>query len=352
MKLNFKKINAAFGKPPGMGYLELPSGNGEVSIFFNEYDSQKFSSERLHKLSKELQNNEATVKWIQIINSPDTEISSALSEIWGINSLILEDIVNTEQRPKVELWDDGIFLVLKSIALNNDNELEGKQLSMIMKNGFLITVEEKGDITSEILLNRIRKKIGRIRNMKTDYLLYALFDLVIDNYFKALEQYSMKLDRIEEKIFISQNEVLLSELHNVKREIIFVKKSVWPIREIVSELQRESESILGNEMNPFLRDLHDNVIQLIDTVETMRDLSSNLFDIYLSAQSHKMNEIMKILTMISTIFIPLGFIAGFYGMNFKYMPELEIKWAYPGVVIIMISLLGLMIYFFKKKKWF
>jgi len=243
-------------------------------------------------------------------------------------------------------------MVVKMIYYDEkDNEIKTEQISLLIGPTFVISFQEKeGDVFNPIR-DRIRKAQSRIRKMKADYLAYALIDTIVDHYFVVLEKLGEKIEDIEEALITNPTPETLQNIHTLKRELIFMRKSIWPLREVVNKMERGESSLIDKSIEVYLRDIYDHTIQVVDTIETFRDMVSGMLDIYLSSISNKMNEVMKVLTIIATIFIPLTFIAGIYGMNFKYMPELEWYWGYAVVLILMGLIAFAMVLYFRNKKW-
>ena len=282
----------------------------------------------------------------------EIDIIERIGQHFGIHALTLEDIVHTNQRPKMEEFDQYTYVVLKMLFINeNINEIHAEQLSFILGENFLITFQEmEGDIFDGVR-ERIRKGKGRIRKNGADYLLYALMDAVIDGYFLVLDHIGEQTENIEEIMLADSSHDTLVMIHNLKRELIYFRRQVWPIREFLNSMINGGSELISESIHLFLRDLYDHTIQVIDTVESFRDVLTGLQDVYLSNLSNKMNEVMKVLTIIATIFIPVTFLAGVYGMNFKYMPELALKWSYPLFWVIVIVIVFLMLVWFKRKRW-
>src|ERR1051326_9197830 len=291
------------------------------------------------------------VTWINVDGIHDTEIIKKMGEKFGIHSLTLEDVANNEQRPKFEEYDTYLASVMKMISYSG--EIHSEQLSVILldNNTVLSFQEADGGDAFDIIRTRIRTGKGRVRKMGADYLAYCLIDAVVDLYFVVLEKIGDRIEILEEELVNDPNKQTMKLLHAMKREMIFLRKAVWPMRELINNFERCESKLIKKPTRLFLRDLYDHTIRVIDTVETFRDLLSGMMDIYLSSVSNRMNEVMKVLTIISTIFIPVAYIAGIYGMNFKYMPELDspygywITWGIMGAIM-----LGMVIYF-KKRKW-
>jgi magnesium transporter len=293
-----------------------------------------------------------TVSWINITGIHEMETIRALGDQFNLHPLVLEDIVNTEQRPKIDDFEDYLFIVMKMIyPARYEHSVAHEQISLIVGAKMVITLQEFEEDFFEPLRERIRRGKGHIRSRGTDYLAYALIDITADNYFHLLEEAGEQIETLQEKILSEPTPVILGEIQDLKREMIYLRKSVWPLREIVNRLIREEFKLVSKDVIVYLRDVYDHTIQVIDNIETYRDMLSSMMDIYLSSVSNKMNEIMKVLTTIATIFIPMTFLAGLYGMNFKYMPELEIKWAYPAFWVVIIVIFIMMVVWFKRKKW-
>jgi magnesium transporter len=271
---------------------------------------------------------------------------------FGIHPLVLEDILHTGQRPKVEDLGDYIFIVLKMLYHDDqEDEMLGEQVSLLLGQNCVISFQEReGDIFNPIR-ERIRNSKGRIRRAGADYLAYALVDAIVDHYFVILEKMGEKIESLEEELVTNPTPETLQIIHKLKRNLIFLRKSVWPLREVINALERGESPLITEPTGIYLRDVYDHSIQVIDTIETFRDMVSGMLDIYLSSLSNRMNEVMKVLTIIATIFIPLTFIAGIYGMNFKFMPELEWHWGYPTALIVMLLIVGSMFIYFRRKKW-
>lgn len=294
----------------------------------------------------------SSVTWINIDGIHKVDIIEKIGKHFNLHPLILEDIVNTDQRPKVEDMDDTLFIILRMHTHNSSlNGFNSEQVSIIItKNCVISFQEQEGDLFDPIR-ERIRTGKGKIRSMKTDYLAYTLIDAVVDNFFYVLEQMGERTENLEDEVIGKPGPEIVQKLHTLKRNLLFLRKSIWPLREEITKLQRSESSLITSATNMYLKDVYDHTIQIIDMVETMRDIITGLLDMYLSNVSNKMNEVMKVLTIIATIFIPLTFIAGIYGMNFAYMPELQLKWGYFSVLGLMGVIVIGMVWFFRKKQW-
>lgn len=293
-----------------------------------------------------------TVSWINIDGLHDPETISTIGKIFDLHPLLLEDVLNTNHRPKVEEFDDYIFLSLKMLDLDKDkNAVTSEQVSLILgKNWLLSFQEQEGDIFNT-LRERLRTKKGNIREKKTDYLLYRLIDTVVDNYFFITEHISEESEILEEKVLLSTDKELLQEIQNLKKQLIKAKKYINPLREVISYIQKDSNILISEGTTRYLNDVYEHIIQLSENIETQRDTISNIMDLYHSGLSNKMNQVMQVLTIIATIFIPLTFVAGIYGMNFDNMPELHWKYGYFMVWAIMAGIIVIMVMYFKRKKW-
>lgn len=295
---------------------------------------------------------EDRINWININGLKDQESLKTLCGYLRVDPLTLEDVLNTEHRPKIEDFGRYVFILAKMIRNLPDGGIEYEQVSMILARNILVTFQEQpGDCFGPIR-ERIRSGSGRLKRHGASYLAYALLDIIVDNYFSVLEGLGERLEEAElaadER---SLDQSFMSSLQRTKRELNHMRRVVWPIRETVTALQRLESPLLEADLTPFLRDLHDNVVQAIEALETYRESAASIRDVYLSSVSNRMNEIMKVLTIISTIFIPLTFIAGVYGMNFVHMPELDERWAYPAVWGVMTAIALGMLAFFKRRKW-
>jgi magnesium transporter len=292
------------------------------------------------------------VTWINVDGVHQTDIVERVGECLQIHPLVLEDIVNTDQRPKVEDFDDYVFLVARMLRYDGDGGgLQVEQISLLLGPNYVISFQEKPGDVFDPVRERIRNSRGRIRRMGADYLAYALLDALVDSYFLVLEQIGEEIETIEDRLVTDPRPDTLQTIHDLKRDTVFLRKSVWPLREVASSLERGETSLIGEEILIYLRDVYSHTIQVMDTVETFRDMISGMLDIYLSSISNRMNEVMKVLTIIATIFIPLTLIAGIYGMNFQYMPELSSRWGYPAVWLVMLAVAAVMLIYFRRKKW-
>jgi magnesium transporter len=296
--------------------------------------------------------NTTGITWLDIDGVHDASLLESVTAHANLHPLVVEDIHNTYQRPKVEDYDEYLYIVLKMISWDEvTRQAQAEQVSLILgRNHVLSFKENPGDLFDPVCI-RIREGKGRIRRSGADYLAYALLDQVVDHYFLVLENLGEGIEDLEEELVTNPDASTLQNIHHLKRELIFLRKSVWPLREAISRLERGESPLFRSDTLVYLRDIYDHTIQVIDTIETFRDMVSGMLDIYLSSISNRMNEVMKVLTIIATIFIPLTFIAGIYGMNFAYMPELQWPWGYFMVWAVMVIIVIGMLIYFKRKGW-
>jgi magnesium transporter len=292
------------------------------------------------------------VSWINISGVGNLKTLETIGETFGIHPLVLEDIQHCWQRPRSEDFEKFLYVVLRVLSWNQQNEkINAHQLSFILVQNCVLSFNENSEDIFEPIRNRLDKNKGKIRKCGADYLLYSLLDIVVDNYFGCMEKIIEVVNDIEDDLVKNPSREMLLRIHRLKRELLFLSKSIWPLRELFSLFSHNDSHFFTDETTVYVRDIYDHTIQIIDTTESIRETVSSLLDIYLSSLSNRMNEIMKVLTIIATIFIPLTFIAGIYGMNFQYMPELKFQYGYPLTIAIMMLVAITMLAFFKKKRW-
>ena len=353
MQRLFKKVLKKPGLPPGTLVHVGEKKTKEVTIRIIDYDEGNFQDKVVEKPEDCFTfKDQPNVTWINVEGIHQVDIIERIGIHFDLHPLILEDIVHTDQRPKIEDMEQNIFIIIKLLNYSETtNEVEAEQLSLVLGSNFVLSFHERYSDIFNPVIERIRNSKGRIRKVGSDYLVYALIDTVVDNYFIILEKIGERIESMEEELVTNPTPFTLQEIHSLKREMIFLRKSVWPLREVVSVLTRDESPLIKESTIIFLRDVYDHTIHVIDTIEIFRDMVSGMLDIYLSSLSNKMNDVMKVLTIIATIFIPLTFIAGIYGMNFKYMPELEWYWSYPAVWLVIIIVSVSMVIYFKRKEW-
>ena len=352
-KIPVKKRSTKSGLPPG-ALIHIGEKKAEkVRISILDYDENQFEEKEAKTIEECFPfKDKPTTTWINIDGLHQVDIIEKIGKYFDFHPLLLEDILNTEQRPKIEDFENHIYIVLKILDYEDKtNEINSEQISIIFGQNFVISFQEKEVDVFNQIKERIRTGKGRIRKMGADHLAYSLIDAIVDGYFIILEKLGENIEVVEEKMIANPTPETLHAIHRLKRKMISLRKSVWPLREVVSALERSDSSLIQESTRIYLKDVYDHTVQVIDSVETFRDMLSGMLDVYLSSISNKMNEIMKVLTIIATIFIPLTFIAGVYGMNFENMPELKWRWGYPAIWSVMLFIGILMLVYFRKKKW-
>jgi len=348
-----KRVSKKVGLSPGTLVHIGEKKTEQVRIRIIDFDDQHIEERDLGAIEECFPYKDTLgTSWINIDGLHEISVIEKIGQHFNLHPLVLEDILNTDQRPKMDDHEEYAFLTLKMLTYDDgDHQLKMENVSLILGSTFVITFQEvEGDIFASVR-ERLRKAKGRIRKGGTDYLAYALIDAIVDHYFVVLEKIGDEVETMEEELVTRPSPETLQLIHHLKRELIFLRKSVWPLREVIGAIERGELALIQEKTTIFFRDVYDHTIQVIDTVETLRDMVSGMLDIYLSSISNRMNEVMKVLTIIATIFIPLTFIAGIYGMNFKYMPELEWHWSYPLLWILMFAIFVVMLFYFRRKKW-
>jgi magnesium transporter len=322
-------------------------------ITYMDYDAEELHEAQVSDVAGCVPMKDSpTVSWIDVDGLHDVELVRRLGEEFGWHPLMLEDIVSVGQRPKLEEYDGALYIVIQMLRWNTTTQqADQEQLSLVLGDRYVFTFQERvGDVFDSVR-ERLRTSRGRIRARGPDYLTYALIDAVVDNYFVVLEGIGQLTEGLEEEVIVDPRERTIQRLHALKRELLSIRRAVWPLRDLMSSLVRDELERFTDETQVYLRDVHDHAVHVLDTVEALRDVVSGMMDLYLSTVSFRTNEIMKVLTVMASIFIPLTFFAGVYGMNFQHMPELHLWWAYPTLLVLMLVLAGSMVAFFKRKGW-
>jgi magnesium transporter len=325
-----------------------------VKISIMDYNEREFTEHETLAVEECFPyKNKPTVTWINVDNVSNLEVIEKIGCCFNIHPLTLEDLVNTEARPKIDDYGHYIFIILKMLLY--DEKLgrgRTEQVSLIVGTNYVISFQEgfEGDVFDPVR-DRIRKSRGHIRENGADYLCYSLIDIIVDNYFSILEKVGDQIEKIEESLLGEPGPSMLNEIHNLKREMLYLRKAVWPLREVINLIVRSESPLFKSVAILHMRDIYDHTIQVIDTVEVLREMVASMLDIYISSMSYRMSEVMKVLTIIATIFIPLTFIAGVYGMNFKNMPEIEWPLGYPFALTIMLVVGLSLLAFFKRRNW-
>ncbi len=351
------------GQIPGTAIHTGVQRLDEVLMTVHDFDESHYDIIPIQKIEKSepyLQNKSKT--WIQVRGLHDIDKLKTVWNYFELHPLIQEDIVSTSQRPKVEQYPNAVYIVLRMIKQqeeeNGNYKVQTEQISIVLGENFVLSFQESDDPIFDPVLKRLELTTTRLRKLGPDYLAYALADNIVDHYFHALDVISENIERIEEEILNEPKEEQLQKIHALRRDLIYFRKSVWSLRDGINSLIRDDVPQISTDVKVFLRDLYDHIVQVVDSLETNREMVFGLYDMYMSGLSNRMNEVMKVLTIIATIFIPLTFIAGIYGMNFDpevspfNMPELSWYFGYPFSLGLMVLLTGGMIYYFKRKGWF
>lgn len=341
------------GLPPGSLVHVGEKKTEDVKITVIEYDETRLQESSIRAPDGwEKPKDSSSVTWIDVEGIHSVENMERIGACYGFHPLMLEDILNTEQRPKIDYYDDYIFMVMKMLHYDDaSDEIVTDQISLVLGKNYLISFQEGGRNAFRQIVDRMRNGKSRIRKMGADYLAYGLLDAVVDNYFVVLEKLGEKIEILEENLVTESTPLTMHSIHALRREMILLRKSIWPLREVIGNLEREDSALIKPSSVIYLRDVYDHTVQVIDTMETFRDMLTGMLDVYLSSISNRLNAVMKVLTIIATIFMPLTFIAGVYGMNFKNMPELEWPWGYPAIWLVMLTTALSMLIYFKAKKW-
>ena len=334
-------------------YLDKDSDK-KIKLNHIEYDNNKYyveKSKELEEIEEFLIVSDERVKWLELIGIKNEEEVSKLCEPLNLHPLVIEDILDTSRRPTIEDYDDYLFIISKRMYYTDDEELAIEQISFLLFKDRLVSFQEFESNIFKNIKNRLREG-GTIRKGRGDDLLYYLLDAIVDDYFLLVEDIGEKIDIMEDELLIDPDEDVLEKIYVLKRDLIYIRNSLWPMRSVLSKLSKDEYALIDGKTIYYMRDVSDNVVQIIDLVEIYREICSGMLDTYLSSIGNKTNEVMKVLTVFSTIFIPLSFLAGVYGMNFKYLPELNWKYSYHTFWIISIVMTVFMLRYFKKKDWF
>jgi magnesium transporter len=349
-----KKRASKIGAPPGTLVHIGDDTSKAVNMTVIDYKDDYFHEETAGSFEACVSLKDTdTIKWIDIDGIHQTATLEKLGQCYGFHPLVLEDIMATDQRPKLEDFGDYLFIVLKMINYNARNGgLDIEQVSLILGRNYLISFQEgkEGDAFNPIR-ERIRTGKGRIRHLGADYLAYALMDAIVDNYYLAIDKLGEEIEAVEERLVAFPVPETLRKIHKLRRDMIFLRKSVWPLREVVGGLERRGSTLFEESTIIYLRDIYDHIVRVIESIETYRDMLAVMLDVYLSSINNRLNSVMKVLTVIATIFMPLTFIAGVYGMNFKHIPGLEWEWSFPVFILAMAVIAGGMMMLFRRKKW-
>jgi magnesium transporter len=324
-----------------------------VKFTVMDYDRDNFTENEYDGVDECLTYaDKETVTWVNVNGLHDTEVIHKIGEHFGIHSLVLEDILDTEKRPELDDYVDFIFIILKMVLLDRETgRIDADQVSLLLCRNTVISFQEGEEDVFETIRERIRTGKGRIRKAGADYLIYTLADAIVDEYYVVLEAIGELIEEIEDELLEDPGEETLRDIYGLRREIVLLRKYTFPLRELVHKFQISESPLIEQDTKLYIRDLYDHSLQIMDTTESYRDMLSGMLETYLSLSSNRMNEVMKVLTVMASIFIPLTFIAGIYGMNFEYMPEIHHHLGYPGVILLMFVIAMVMVYFFRRKNW-
>ena len=347
-KRRIRSSKAELGLPPGTIVTSEDAQAPVISVFL--YGPDKYEDLRITDLADIAKlHRKWPVTWVNVDGLGDADVILRLGEIFKLHNLALEDVSSVRQRPKVEEYGESVFVVARMAYIGDPIETE--QISIFVGDGFVLSFQERPGDCLETVRERIRQGKGRIRSQGADYLAYAILDAVIDNYFPVLEDFMERYEDLEKQVIEKPDSATMQRIRRSKRSLLSMRRIVWPMREALSALLRDQMKPITKGTQIYLRDCYDHVSQILDMIETFRELAAGLQDVYMSSLSNRMNEVMKVLTVIATIFIPLTFIAGIYGMNFRWMPELGWKWSYPIVWVVMLAIAALMLVYFRRRGW-
>jgi len=354
-----KKRSSKAGLPPGTLVHIGEKKTDEVRMTLIEYNRDTWSEEEMTSVAAGASGRKSrpgrqsrTVSWLNIGGVHRLDFIEQVGKAFKLHPLVLEDIVNTDQRPKMDDYGEYLYVVLKMVyAGAHPQEIHVEQVSLIQGRNFVLSFQENGSDVFGPVRNRLKTGKGRSRTLGADYLMYALVDAIVDHYFAILEVLGERIEKLENAIVANPRPALLGDIHDLKREMLLLRRCVWPVREVISGLQRAESRLIADDTRTYLKDVYDHAVQVVETLEIFREMVTEILDVYLSGISNRMTGVMTALTIIATIFMPLTFIVGVYGMNFQYMPELEWRWGYPMVLAGMAAIAAGMLVFIKKRKW-
>jgi magnesium transporter len=350
MKL-VQKRSRKTGLPPGTLVHIGEKKTDKVAITAFSYAGVRCDEYQVLSLDELAPPADESVTWVNVSGVHRTDILESCGKQFQLHSLLLEDIANTDQRPKLDDYETCLFLVLKMLSVTERQDIVVEQVSLVFGRNFVLSFQENGTDVFTPVRDRLRGGKGRLRQSGADYLFYALVDAIVDQYFAVVEVLGEKIEELQDLVVSDPKPETLHKIHALKRQLLFLRRAVWPLREVTNNLSRSECPFLQESTKVFFRDVYDHVVQIVDTIETLREMVSASLDIYLSGISYRLNAVMKVLTIITTIFMPLTFIVGIYGMNFEHMPELKWEWGYPLVVGVMVMIAIAMLGFFIRKRW-
>ena len=341
------------GLPPGTLVYTGPPPEEPATVRLHVFDEdtlEELTTRDIDEIHR--QRTEGRV-WVDIEGVHDLDLLRAIGAEFGLHPLTLEDIARTGQRPKMEAYEGYTFIVVRMLSyVDAEQRVDYEQVSLVMGPDFLLSFQERPGDVFDPVRQRLMNPSSALRTSRIDYLTYRLLDVIVDNYFVVMEKLGERVEALDEMIMTADGNRGLRLIHSLKQESLLLRRSVWPLREVMAQLERGDHPLVKPATRIYMRDVYDHTVEVIETIETMRDLIAGMMDLHLTMISHRMNEVMKVLTVIATIFVPLTFIVGIYGMNFSYMPELNERWAYPAVWVVMIAVALSMVAFFRRRGWF
>lgn len=347
LKNRLKKTGLPAGTLPK--HTDSSATVAKISVF--QYNKETLVEKEVTSL-EEIEFSSDCITWVSVEGAYNSRILEEAGRVLGLHPLMLEDIATLDQRPKIDEYEQNLFLTFKKLAYDDTVENIGsEQLSFVLGKNYLLTFQENPGGLFNSNRERIREGKGRIKQLGADYLMYSLIDMVVDHYYIVLEKLGEKIETLEIDLIEKPHKEDVKKLYKLKNDTLFLKKFVWPLRDMLNKLIRDENSFIANETGVFFKDVYDHCVHVIETIGSYRELLTSMMDLYLNSVSNRMNEVMKVLTVISTIFIPLTFLTGIYGMNFEHMPELHYKYAYPSLIFLMFLIIALQLYYFRKKKW-
>lgn len=353
VKNRIKKPYKKLGKSPGSIIYTGEKSTKDLYIDVFDYNTEVYIEKELATVDEAFKfKHSDSVTWINVNGLNHVDDIEKIGLHYDLHPLVLEDIVSISQRPKIDEYEDYIFVVLKMLHVDKEDSIISEQVSFILGKGYVLSFQESEGDVFDAVRERIRQGKGRTRTMQADYLLYILMDAIVDHYFIIIEALGEKIEDYEDRIFSGHvNKNINKDIQDLKREILRVRRTIFPLREVISRIEKHESTLILEKTKTFYRDIYDHLIQVSENIDIYREMIWSLMDMYMTSISNKMNEVMKVLTIMASIFIPLTFIAGVYGMNFDYIPELHYKYAYPIFWAVMIVIFLGMLYYFKQKKW-
>ncbi len=352
-KTTSSRASRKTGLAPGTVVYVGNKAKKDLFIDVFDYNKDSLAENQLKNIEEAFTyENKETITWINVNGLNHVNEIEKLGKDFGLHPLIIEDIANTKQRPKLDEHEEYVFVVLKMLYFDKDQNLKFENISFVQGSNYLLSFQEADGDVFDSVRDRLRNSKGRVRSQGADYLLYALMDAIVDNYFNLMEVMGEKIEELEEHLFEEKpNNDLIQEIHSLKREILKIRRCVYPLREVVNRMDKIDDSLVTERTQLYLRDLYDHVIQVSESIDIQRELIWGLMDMYMTTISNRMNEVMKVLTIMATIFIPLTFIAGIYGMNFENIPELKFEYGYYALWGVLVVIFLAMLYYFKRKEW-